>query len=250
MYKSIPTFSRVIAILTVVTTLFFSVYEGGFVGLILAAVIWAFVGFMIPRLKFVDLSNYFSFYGLLVATAIVAVSAPFIANNLIEEKDSTKTDSVTEEEDITNSDLGILPTEEIQLDQQGSIIIEAGDGVLGGDVFLSYIGESARGEEAYLADRGVTATYTVDTDSPGQYELWVKINDDGLHLDGARNAKVTVNTSQIGQYNHISQVIDGWKWVKISTFTLIEGDNSVVFEKTETTSAAFVMDEFKFVPID
>lgn len=248
MYKSIPTFSRVIAILTVVTTLFFSVYEGGFVGLILAAVIWAFVGFMLPRLKFVDLSNYFSFYGLLVAAAIVAVSAPFIANNLIEVKDSTKTDSVTDEEDVTNSDLGVLPTNEPN--EEGSIVVEAGDGVLGGDVFLSYIGESARGEEAYLADGGVTATYNVDADTPGQYELWVKINDDGLHLDGARNAKVTINSGQIGQYDHISQVIDGWKWVKISTFTLIEGDNSVIFEKNETTSAAFVMDEFKFVPID
>jgi hypothetical protein len=233
-----------------VTTLIFSVYEGGFIGLILAAVIWAFVGFMLPRLKFVDLSNYFSFYGLLVATAIVAVSAPFISNKIIEENDSNKTDSVIDEEDVTNSDLGVLPTEEIQLDRQGSIIVEAGVGVLSGNVFLSYIGESARGEEAYLADGGVTATYMVDADASGQYELWVKINDDGLHLDGARDAKVTVNTDQIGQYNHISQVIDGWKWVKISNYTLTEGDNSVVFEKIETTSAAFVMDEFKFVPID
>jgi len=73
MYKSIPTFSRVIAILTVVTTLLFSVYEGGFLGLILSAVIWAFVVFMLPRLKLLDLSNYFVFYGLLIATAVIAV---------------------------------------------------------------------------------------------------------------------------------------------------------------------------------
>ena len=247
MYKSIPIFSRVIAILTVVTTLFFSVYEGGFVGLILSAVIWAFVVFMLPRMKFIDLSNYFAFYGLLVATAVVAVLAPFITNKLTTEKVSNEIETVTQE-DVTNSDLGILPTDEPN--QEGSIVVEAGDGVLGGDVFLSYIGESARGKEAYLADGGVTATYSVNTDIPGQYELWVKINDDGLHLDGARNAKVTVNTSQIGQYNHLSQEIDGWKWIEISTFTLMDGVNTVVFEKIEDTTAAFVMDEFKFVPVD
>lgn len=249
MYKSIPTFSRVIAILTVVTTLFFAVYEGRMLGLILTAVIWAFVMFMLPRLKFIDLNNYFSFYGLLLATAVVAVSAPFVVNRLFDNNDDNIDSSTTQEEDVTNSDLGPQPTE-VVLEKEGSIIMEAGYGVIGGNVFLSYIGESARGEEAYLADKGVTATYTIDTDAPGQYELWVKVNDDGLHLDGARNAKVTVNTSQVGQYNHVSQVIDGWKWIKISTFTLMEGDNSVVFEKIEDTTAAFVMDEFKFVPIN
>lgn len=247
MYKSIPTFSRVIAILTVVTTLLFSVYEGGFLGLILSAVIWAFVGFMLPRLKFMDLSNYFAFYGLLIATAVVAVSAPFIANLITSEKESNETENATVE-DVTNSDLGVLPTDEPNED--GSIVVEAGDGILGGDVFLSYIGESARGKEAYLADGGVTATYSVNIIAPGQYELWVKINDDGLHLDGARNAKVTVNTSQVGQYNHVSQEIDGWKWVEITSFTLMDGDNTVVFEKIEDTTAAFVMDEFKFVPVN
>ena len=89
----------------------------------------------------------------------------------------------------------------------------------------------------------------MDTDTPGVYELWVKINDDGLHLDGARDAKITINTSQVSQYNHISQEIDGWKWVKISTFTLMDGVNTAVFEKIEDTTAAFVMDEFKFVPV-
>ena len=95
MYKSIPIFSRVIAILTVVSTLFFSIYEGGFVGLILSAVIWAFIGFMLPRLKIIDMSNYFVFYGLLVATAIIAISAPFITNNFASEKDSSESDSLT-----------------------------------------------------------------------------------------------------------------------------------------------------------
>lgn len=247
MYKSIPTFSRVIAILTVVTTLLFSVYKGGFVGLILSAVIWAFVVFMLPRLKLLDLSNYFVFYGLLIATAVVAVSAPFVTDKLTTQKESNETETTTEE-DVTNSDLGVLPTDEPNED--GSIVVEAGDGILGGDVFLSYIGESARGKEAYLADGGVTATYSVNIIAPGQYELWVKINDDGLHLDGARNAKVTVNTSQVGQYNHVSQEIDGWKWVEITSFTLMDGDNTVVFEKIEDTTAAFVMDEFKFVPVN
>lgn len=247
MYKSIPTFSRVIAILTVVTTLLFSVYEGGFLGLILSAVIWAFVGFLLPRLKFMDLSNYFAFYGLLIATAVVAVSAPFIANLITSEKESNETENATVE-DVTNSDLGVLPTDEPNED--GSIVVEAGDGILGGDVFLSYIGESARGKEAYLADGGVTATYVVETTVPGQHQLWVKVNDDGLHLDGARNAKVTVNTSQVRQYNHVSQEIDGWKWVEITSFTLMDGDNTVVFEKIEDTTAAFVMNEFKFVPVN
>ncbi len=30
----------------------------------------------------------------------------------------------------------------------------------------------------------------------------------------------------------------------------MDGDNTVVFEKIEDTTAAFVMDEFKFVPVN
>ena len=88
-----------------------------------------------------------------MATAIIAISAPFITNNFASEKDSSESDSLTEE-DVTNSDLGVLPSEEPN--QEGSIVVEAGDGVLGGDIFLSYIGESARGCLLYTSISRVT----------------------------------------------------------------------------------------------
>lgn len=237
MYRSIPPVSRVVSIVFVITSSYFSYYKGGLSALILSAVLWAVAIFFAPRVKSLRLDNYFVLYSMLIVTSLIAVSAPFLTNYL----------GMGSEESIVDENSQEASTvEDTQV--PGTILVEAGNGVLGGEEdYFSYIGESARGMEAYLADKGITATYNVESPG-GQYSLLIKVNDDGLHADGARSAKVTVNGSQMATYNHVSKVIDGWEWFRMGNFDLKAGGNEVVFEKLETTSAAFVMDEFKFVP--
>lgn len=130
----------------------------------------------------------------------------------------------------------------------GEIYILGGDGDLtkGGD--MSYVGTSARGEEAYLAERGATSFYEFDVSNSGEYTLFVKLSDDGLHFDGFRSATITINEEQVFSYSHVSENTDGWKWYEIGLVELKEGGNQAKFEKNETTSAAYVMEAFKFVP--
>ncbi len=237
MYRSIPPISRVVSIVFVITSSYFSYYKGGLSALILSAVLWAVAIFFAPKIKNLKLDNYFVLYSMLIGTSIIAASAPFLTNYLGMGSEESIVDENSQEASIV---------EDTQV--PGTILVEAGNGVLGGgEDYYSYIGESARGMEAYLADKGITATYNVESPG-GQYALLIKVNDDGLHADGARSSKVTINVTQMATYDHVSKVIDGWEWFKLGNFDLKAGSNEVIFEKLETTSAAFVMDEFKFVP--
>lgn len=141
-------------------------------------------------------------------------------------------------------------SQEIQInDPAGTIYVEAGEGTLTGGGAFSYIQESARGLEAYLAEKGASATYIVNSDKAGDYTLWVKLSDDGVHSSNTRDATVVVNGSKTLLYQHFSEDTKGWKWYEVGYAGLNEGENSVVFTKNEDTSGAYVMDEFKFVPL-
>ena len=133
----------------------------------------------------------------------------------------------------------------------GTIVVEAGDGALSGVEKSStdYIGTSARGEEAYLGSKGATATYTVTAPARGTYQLSVKLSDDGTWKSGYRDASVTVNGAVVLQYLHTSEDTRGWKWYTLGNVSLKEGANTVAFTKTNDMPAAYVMDEFKFVPV-
>lgn len=236
MYRSIPPISRVVSIVFVITSSYFSYYKGGLSALILSAVLWAVAIFFAPRIKTLKLDNYFVLYSMLIVTSMIAASAPFLINYLGSGRQEDEKVEDTEETSVL---------EDTQV--PGTILVEAGDGLLGGEDSFSYIGQSARGMEAYLADKGITATYNVESPG-GYYSLLIKVNDDGMHADGARSARVTINGSQIATYEHVSKVIDGWEWFRLGNFDLKAGSNEVIFEKLEATSAAFVMDEFKFIP--
>lgn len=133
----------------------------------------------------------------------------------------------------------------------GTIVVEAGNGLLQASEYdlSSYVDESARGLEAYLASGGSYVIYDVVAPVTGDYVLWIKLSDDALHESGARSATIVVNNSQTKGYVHVSEDTKGWKWYEIGNVSLIEGSNSFVFTKNETTTAAFVMDEFKLIPI-
>ena len=130
----------------------------------------------------------------------------------------------------------------------GEIVVEGETGVLTNGSTWSYIGESARGGEAYLGDDKATATYEVTAKNAGKYNLYVKLSDDAMHMDGARSVTITVNTTQTLKYTHVSEDTQGWKWYKIGTATLKAGKNTIAFVKDESTGAAYVMDTFKLIP--
>ncbi len=135
-------------------------------------------------------------------------------------------------------------------DPAGTIYVEGGEGTLVNGGTYSYIAESARGLEAYLGDESASAVYEFSSPTMGTYTLWVKLSDDGVHENGARSVTIVTNNSNTKKYNHISEDTKGWKWYKIGDIPLNEGSNQISFTKDEGTYAAYVMDEFKFVPVE
>lgn len=132
---------------------------------------------------------------------------------------------------------------------EGGILVEAGTGTLTNKGSYSYIGESARGEEAYLGDATATATYTVPAEQAGTYTLWVRLTDDGVHQNGDRSVSISVNGTLVLKYSHISEDTKGWKWFSLGNVSLKEGDNTIAFVKDADTYAAYVMDSFKLLPV-
>jgi len=96
-------------------------------------------------------------------------------------------------------------------DPHGTIFVEAGEGTLTGGGAFSYIQESARGLEAYLAEKGASATYIVNSENAGDYTLSVKLFDDGIHPNDTRNVTIVVNDSEPLFFQHISENTKGWK---------------------------------------
>lgn len=136
-------------------------------------------------------------------------------------------------------------------DPSGTIVVEAGDGTLSGvqESSTDYIKASARGLEAYLGSKGATATYTVTAPARGTYQLQVKLTDDGTWKNGDRDASISVNGSTVLQYYHKTEDTRGWKWFTLGNASLKEGANTVTFTKANDMPAAYVMDEFKFIPV-
>lgn len=150
--------------------------------------------------------------------------------------------------DVKKSGQEEVEKEEVE-DPDGTIVVDGGSGTLATDKYdtMSYIAESARGTEAYLASKDATASYQFEA-TRGQYQLWVKLSDDALHFDGSRSVTIVLNGLKTVKYEHVSKDTSGWEWFKLEDVELIEGLNSITFTKDASTSAAYVMDEFKFVP--
>jgi hypothetical protein len=136
-------------------------------------------------------------------------------------------------------------------DPDGTIVVDGKTGVLTNGSAWSNISDIERDNghgEAYLGDKGATATYIFEATTGGTYRLWVRLSDDALHLDGARNVSVLVNNAQNISYTHTSEDTKGWKWYNLGSATIKSGPNTIAFTKDSTTSAAYVMNQFKLVP--
>ncbi len=139
--------------------------------------------------------------------------------------------------------------EEIEIGTIKEIYVEAKGGKLSVGQ-NSHIGETNRnGEkcvEAYLGEAGAKLEYRVDTTLGGEYELLVRLNDDAVHSDNSRNATIYINETNV-KYVHKSEDTKGWKWYSLGSINLEIGENIIIIRKDKTTSAAFIIDAFKFV---
>lgn len=227
------------AVAAVATTLWSLLYVNVPLGIIIgiAWILAAFiVGRYIPGKTPLQVSV---MAGVLVVSSVINLTF----NQFLPEK-SKEEDSSTETKEQISEEAEAAP------DPEGTIVVEAGDGVLTTNQYdtLSYIAESARGKEAYLAAKLATASYDVSATVAGSYDLWIKLSDDALHSDESRSANIIINSSQQIKYTHKSEDTKGWKYYNIGQVQLNSGNNKFEFVKIADTTAAFVMDEFKLIP--
>ncbi len=206
----------------------------------LAWIIWLAVFWKLP----VALPLALGVTGVLLAT-MIAVNV-FVKKSTTDTVMNENTNTVTETTDTEAA----TASEDLPLElPDGVILVQGEDGVLGNKGSYSYIGESARGGEAYLGDGGATATYAVDAPAAGAYTLSIRAIDDGIFENGDRSVTVTLGQQSL-QYLHVSEDTHGWKWFTLGTIRLAAGENAIVFTKDADTYAAFTMDAFKLVPTE
>lgn len=139
-------------------------------------------------------------------------------------------------------------------DIPGTILIQAQDGIINdfgvNGEGMTYLAETSRGFEAYLAVEGAKVTIPFTSETAGQYELWIYTSDDGTFEDGDRNVTIFVNNSSKLLYQHKSEDTQGMVWQKVGTATILEGDNMVSVTKEQSTYAAFSFTSIKFIPTE
>lgn len=188
---------------------------------------------MIKFLK-MYMKKYFIFIPILLIIIAIPVTLILINKNKGEKEN---TESTQQEQEEKNND------------PEGTIYVEAGAGTLSTSDSFSYIKESARGLEAYLAGKGASAIYDVVSEESGKYTLYVKLTDDGLYTPGTRDVTIIINNFKTLAYKHTPEDTKGWKWYEIGETPINRGSNTIVFTKNEDTAGAYVMDEFKLIPV-
>lgn len=137
---------------------------------------------------------------------------------------------------------------EITVQADAEIVVQAESATLSGAGQYTLVSETSNimdtdGGYLYLGDGGATAEYTISIPQDGQYVLWIRQSDDGLHADGARSVSVAIGDETLNWTNQ-SRDTGGWVYEKIGVFNLKKGTSRVIFTKLATTSAAFSMDKF------
>ncbi len=208
---------------------------------ILIAAVWAILVFALRKMKLGIPQAMTASAFVLVAAVVTILTVPTkdgasIISGMLNR--ATTTGGVTEEK------------KEVA-DPAGTILVNGISGTLTNAGYFSNISNIERDNgfgEAYLGDDGATATYNIEVATGGTYRLWVKLSDDAVHFDGARNATITINGSQNIKYVHVSEDTKGWKWYDLGSVTLANGVNTFAFVKDPNTIAAYVMNQFKLVP--
>ena len=182
------------------------------------------------------MKKYFIYIPILLIIIAVPITIILLNKDKVKEGNTDNTSQEQEEERAN--------------DPEGTIYVEAGEGTLSASDSFSYIKESARGLEAYLSGKGASAIYEVISPTTGEYTFYVKLTDDGLYTPSTRDVTIVVNNFKTLAYKHIPEDTKGWKWYEIGITPLNKGSNTIVFTKNEDTAGAYVMDEFKFIPLE
>jgi hypothetical protein len=229
-----------IYVASLATVLWAGIVHKSYIALLIAAV-WVALVFTLRKMKLGIPQMMISAAFVLVATVVTILTVPTKDGPLIWHGLFEKTKTSGEE--------AVAKTE--TPDPDGTIIVDGKTGVLTNGSTWSNISDIERDNchgEAYLGDKDATATYKFESTTAGTYRLWVKLSDDALHMDGARNATILFNGSETLAYTHVSEDTKGWKWYNVGSINIKSGTNTIAFTKDATTSAAFVMNQFKLVP--
>lgn len=232
MIKKTFAFPVYVAIVLGILSTIYSIINLDMILVVLIAVLWAFS--ILSIFKWSLIAKYALYLFSLIFCITIALNI-FMSK---EDKDSAKDEADVADEFVEDS------TEYAA----GTIYVEGESGTLTNAGSYSFLGETAIGNEAYLGDGGATVTYTFNIQTSGTYVLSVRLSDDDLHSDGARNADILIDNNISLKYTHVSEDTNGWKWYEIGDAVLEEGEHTIVFTKTATTSAAYTMDAFRLVP--
>jgi len=109
------------------------------------------------------------------------------------------------------------------------------------------------GGDWYLSHGGDTVEYDFDTSESGTYYLWIRDWSDTVHEYGARAANVIIDSKDLGSIKeNPSRGSKGspWDWQKVALGDLSKGAHTLKIKKTDTTSAAAIVDEFVITNIE
>ncbi len=97
----------------------------------------------------------------------------------------------------------------------------------------------------YLSRQGDAVSYSFTVDAGGDYSLWLRDVGDARHPFGARALTISIDSIDLGSYNEPAPG-EGWQWQKIIERGLVPGQHTLRLQKTETTSAAAIVDAILF----
>lgn len=126
--------------------------------------------------------------------------------------------------------------------------IEAETGELENPGKYSFVGSTSRGPgELYLGTKDSFVKYSFTLNDLKTIYLYARVNDDGLHKDGARSVLFDIDgVKKTYEHKSINYVVDGyiWGWVFIGEYDLSGGKHEMIITKPAQTSAAFIADKF------
>jgi hypothetical protein len=219
-------------------TVIWSFIDHGAVISIVIALVWAALIFSLKKMNLGIPAQMGAAAFVLVASVVTILAYPERGDKIDLSNTATQGGAAEEKTEVADPD--------------GTILVNGINGTLIKGGIYSNISNIERDNglgEAYLGDDGATAEYTVSVQTAGTYRMWVKLSDDGVHLDGARNAAIAINGGVAIKYIHKSEDTKGWKWFDLGSVTLTAGENKIQFIKEPNTLAAYVMNQFKFVPL-
>ncbi|MDD5472711.1 MAG: hypothetical protein PHU34_01045, partial [Candidatus Methanoperedens sp.] len=93
----------------------------------------------------------------------------------------------------------------------------------------------------YLSRGGDTLTYNVNVSETGSYVFWMRDWTDKKHPFGSQEITITIDGITVGNFNeHTGDA--GYGWQQLTSVSLSAGPHTLKITKTQTTSAAAILD--------